>query len=392
MEIGDLLILERSGLDALLVRLRERGYRTVGPTLGDGAIVLDEIRSSQDLPEGWTDAQAPGQYRLERRDDQALFGYAVSPHSWKRFLLPPELVLWRAARDGRAFEVLDGSDGPRDLAFIGVRPCEVAAIRVQDQVFLEGPHVDPHYEARRKRVLVVAANCTRAGGTCFCASMDTGPRARAGFDVALTELPGRGRHELLLEVGSELGAAVAAELPHRPARAEDRALAEEAVARAASSMGRDLDTDGLAEALRRGYDHPRWDEVGARCLACANCTMVCPTCFCTTVVDVTDLSGENARRERKWDSCFGLEFSYIHGGPVRPSVGARYRQWLMHKLSAWHDQFGSSGCVGCGRCITWCPVGIDITEEARAVRATAGARSTGPAAPDPSRGGTDRGD
>jgi Fe-S oxidoreductase len=96
--------------------------------------------------------------------------------------------------------------------------------------------------------------------------------------------------------------------------------------------------------------------------------MVCPTCFCATVEDATDLTGSATERRRVWDSCFSQEFSYIHGGSVRTSAGARYRQWITHKLATWHEQFGVSGCVGCGRCITWCPVGIDITAEARAVR------------------------
>jgi ferredoxin len=393
MHVGDSVVLGRSGLDALLAGLRERGYRNIGPTRRDGAIVYDDIYTSRDLPEGLTDEQDAGRYRLKSRDDGALFGYATSPQSWKRFLHPAQLTLFRAERDGDAFVMVDHEASSPLLAFIGVRACELAAIGIQDRVFLKGPHVDPHYEARRRRIFVVAVNCTQAGGTCFCASLGTGPRVAAGFDLALTELPGGGSPELLLEVGSDAGAALAAGLPQRPARDEDAKAAEEAVGRAAAAMGRTLETAGLAEALQHSYAHPRWDDVGARCLACANCTMVCPTCFCTTVDDVTDLTGQTARRERKWDSCFGLDFSYIHGGAVRTSVGARYRQWLTHKLSTWYDQFGTSGCVGCGRCITWCPVGIDMTEEARAVRAPAGARSSGSAPPDPvPSGGAQRGD
>ena len=107
-----------------------------------------------------------------------------------------------------------------------------------------------------------------------------------------------------------------------------------------------------------------------RCLTCGNCTLVCPTCFCTNVEDVGDLTGDHAERWRVWDTCFSVDYSYIHGGSVRPSGRARYRQWLTHKLATWHDQFDSSGCVGCGRCITWCPVGIDITQEVAAIRET----------------------
>jgi ferredoxin len=125
--------------------------------------------------------------------------------------------------------------------------------------------------------------------------------------------------------------------------------------------------------LKANLEHPRWTEVAKRCLACTNCTLVCPTCFCSTVEDVTDLGGDQIGRERRWDSCFTLEFSYIHGGSVRRDGASRYRQWLTHKLAHWHDQFGSSGCVGCGRCISWCPVGIDITEEVAAIAAGAAA-------------------
>jgi ferredoxin len=105
--------------------------------------------------------------------------------------------------------------------------------------------------------------------------------------------------------------------------------------------------------------------------------MACPTCFCTTVDDVTDLTGSQAVRSRRWDSCFSMDFSYIHGGSVRSSGASRYRQWLTHKLASWQDQFGASGCVGCGRCITWCPVGIDLTEEVEAIRQDAERRRSG---------------
>jgi ferredoxin len=148
------------------------------------------------------------------------------------------------------------------------------------------------------------------------------------------------------------------------------AAAAAVVAQTASQMGRSLDTAGIKELLQGNPNHPRWDEVAERCLTCGNCTMVCPTCFCTTVEDHNDLTGTSAERVRKWDSCFTLDFSYVHGGSVRNSNKSRYRQWMTHKLASWIDQFGTSGCVGCGRCVTWCPVGIDITAEVAAIRAT----------------------
>jgi ferredoxin len=243
-------------------------------------------------------------------------------------------------------------------------------------VFLDGPEPDPCYAARRSAAFVIAVNCTAPGGTCFCVSMGTGPRANAGFDLSLTELTD-GDHRFLVEVGSADGDAVLAEIARAEASAADVDGAEALVADAASRMGRSMDAIGLRELLAASYEHPRWDEVAERCLTCANCTLVCPTCFCATVEDVTDLTGDHTERWRRWDSCFTADFSYIHGGSVRASGRSRYRQWLTHKLGTWHDQFGESGCVGCGRCITWCPVGIDLTEEIAALRGQSPPAPTG---------------
>jgi len=368
MKPGDTLVVEARELDALLGALRERGHTVLGPTVRDGAIVLGEIGAAKDLPVGWTDEQDGGRYRLRRREDGALFGYAVGAHAWKRYLHPPAVVRWRARRADAGFVAEPETAPPPRYAFMGVRPCELAAILVQDRVFLGGPFVDPAYRSRRESAFVLAVDCGFPAGTCFCASMGTGPKAGPGFDLALTEVIDGSRHELVVEVGTERGAEVAGAVPHRPAETADLEAARALVARAEGRMGRELDTDGLKDLLYRRYEDPRWDEVAKRCLGCANCTMVCPTCFCATVEDETDLLGTATERRRIWDSCFSQEFSYVHGGSVRTSGGARYRQWITHKLATWHDQFGVSGCVGCGRCITWCPVGIDITAEARAVR------------------------
>ena len=376
MDPGASLVIELEGLARLVGALGDRGFLVIGPTVRSGAIVYDVLESADDLPAGYTDVQEPGRYRLERRDDEARFGFAVGAQSWKRELLPPELQLWRAERgpDGE-FAIAPDAPAPPPLAFIGVRSCELHAIQIQDRVLVGGAHADDDYEARRRDAFIVAVNCGEAGGTCFCVSMQTGPKVGAGHDLALTELLDEDGHRFLVEIGSERGAQVADELPTRPAEPRDHEAAAHAVERAASQMGRSLDTAGLAELLQRNREHPRWEEVADRCLTCGNCTLVCPTCFCTTVEDVTDLAGGEAERQRLWDSCFTIDFSRMHGGAARVSAPSRYRQWMTHKLSTWWDQFDTSGCVGCGRCITWCPVGIDITEEAAAIRATDGAEA-----------------
>jgi ferredoxin len=363
-------VLTRDGLDALIAALGTAGYRVCGPTVRDQAIVYDDIDSTRDLPEGWTDEQDGGRYRLKRRDDKSLFGYVVGPHSWKKYLHPPRRALWSATRDESGITITPEPEPDTKFAFIGVRACELAAIAVQDRVFLEGKYLDPQYRARREGAFIVAVNCGEAGGTCFCVSMNTGPKATAGFDLSLTEIGDGNERVYLVEIGTDDGRAMLAALPQRDAVAADVAAADAAVAHAAAHMGRSMDTGGLRDLLLANLEHPRWDDVAERCLTCGNCTMVCPTCFCTSTEDSSDLTADSAEHTQRWDSCFTTDFSYIHGGSVRASPKARYRQWMTHKLATWWDQFDTSGCVGCGRCITWCPVAIDITEEARAIRAT----------------------
>ena len=368
LQVGDKVVLERQHLQQLLDVLSKRGYRILGPTVRDQAIMYDEVRSLEDLPAGWTDEQNAGTYRLKKRADNALFGYVVGPHSWKKFLLRPEVRLWQAKSGETGLKTVESKEETPRSAFIGVRSCELHAMAVQDKVFMAGEYVDQFYKSRRENLLVVAANCVQAGGTCFCTSMKTGPKATFGFDIAMTEVINTGRHYFVAEAGTEIGVAVLGEVTHREASEEEKAAADGAVEACSRQMSKTLNTAQIKELLYRNYENPRWEDAASRCLTCGNCTMVCPTCFCTTVEDYTDLSGQLAERRRRMDVCFTMDFSYIHGGSIRYSPKARYRQWMTHKLATWIDQFGVSGCVGCGRCITWCPVAIDITEEARAIR------------------------
>jgi len=368
LQVGYKFVVERQHIDQLLDALGNKGYRTLGPTVRDNAVALDELSSMSDLPIGWTDEQEGGKYRLKKRSDQSLFGFVVGPQSWKQFLLEPEMLLWRAKRSKSGLQISGENLQPKRSAFIGVRSCDLHAIAIQDKIFMGGDYADPSYKARRENAFLVAVNCVQAGGTCFCASMGTGPKATSGFDLALTEVADSKNHYFVVEVGSEAGAEVARNIPHREGLESEVEAAERLLRNCASQMGRKMETEGIKDLLYRNYNNPRWENVADRCLTCGNCTMVCPTCFCTTVEDYTDLSGNEVERRRRMDVCFTLDFSYIHGGSIRTSPKSRYRHWMIHKLATWIDQFGMSGCVGCGRCITWCPVGIDITEEARAIR------------------------
>jgi formate hydrogenlyase subunit 6/NADH:ubiquinone oxidoreductase subunit I len=358
------IILSKPLLQRVLDNLSEGGFQLIGPTVRAGAVILDSIRNISELPIGWALEQKAGSSHLVRTHATDYFGCTVGPHSWKRYLFPPHIDLLTAQRNGEGWTFEPPQDDSPPFAFIGVRSCDLHAISIQDDVFVNGAVSDPHYAYRRVRAFILAVNCNAAAPICFCTSMKTGPRVPAGFDLALTELP----ESFVIEIGSEAGSNALAGVDWQPASAFDQGRVTQITQRTERQIQRQVTTSDMQQLLYDRIDHPYWDSIAARCLSCGNCTMVCPTCFCSTVEDHSDLSGTNTSRTRVWDSCFILDFSHVHGGNSRPTIKSRYRQWMTHKLAAWIDQFGRSGCVGCGRCIAWCPVGIDITEELSTLR------------------------
>ena len=398
--VGTLLSIDTTQLQVLIDTLRNLGYRTIGPRIVDAAIVYGDLESIDQLPVGYIDHQDGGRYRLEKPEGAGagagFFDYAVGPDSVKKFLYPPRETLVESVRADGSWVMKEAEIDPTSLAVIGMRSCDLHALAIQDQVFLGGPYVDPGYQARRQNLFIVAVNCRRAAPTCFCHSMQTGPAVSGGFDLALTEV----NQHFVVEIGTPRGADVMAEIECVPcdlqevdeARMISYTLEQQLKKRDAKRVSNDdgkaprertLDTSNIHDLLLGNLEHPRWAQVAERCLACANCTMVCPTCFCASVEDVSDLGGDNVRRERAWDSCFTAEHSYMNTGTVRKTTASRYRQWLTHKLATWIDQYGTSGCVGCGRCITWCPVGIDLTEEVAAIRENKASAESGAVSGDP---------
>lgn len=364
-------VLQADDLDTLIQVVRDEGYQVLGPVLREGAIVYGQVNSASELPRGWTDEQEKGHYRTRRRNDSAFFGFAVGPHSWKQYLQLPDRQVWRARRTDNGIQVTEIVDEAPAVAFLGVRSCELHAMAIQDRVFIDDHYRNDSYVNRRANVFTIAVNCTSAAATCFCSSMETGPAVTLSSDLAMTEVIDGQDHYFLIGSDSYRGSQILGKLPVVPANARQLELAEQAIQKTVETLEagpRSFDSSDLKELLYRNLESPAWDEVAERCLSCANCTLVCPTCFCSTVEDRTDLEGQQAERRERWDSCFTGDFSYISGGAVRPDTRSRYRQWMSHKLATWHDQFDSSGCVGCGRCIAWCPVGIDLTEQVARIR------------------------
>jgi ferredoxin len=359
--------LARDQIDRLLDALRSAGYRCVGPVVQDGAIQFRDWPDSCALSAGWRDAQSPGTYRLQRSDTPRQFAWANGPQALKPFLFSPRETLWQVARitDGRLdFKPAEAAK-TQPLAVIGVRACDVAALRLQDAHFLDSTSRDPQYAARRESLFLIAVNCTHPAATCFCVSTGDGPAVpdnATGCDLILDELD----DGFSVTSASACGEAIAAGLDLRPITAAQTSTISGQHTRACNQQ-RALPSRDLRSLFAGRLDHPRWADVAARCLSCGNCTSVCPTCFCHSDHDLPAIDGSGSTHYREWDSCFTQGHSYIHGITIRADTRLRYRQWLTHKLGSWHDQYGRSGCVGCGRCISWCPVGIDITAEVAAL-------------------------
>lgn len=355
------MFLAHADLEALVAVLR-REHRVLAPQVRDGAIVLQELASVADLPWGVHDVQSAGRYRLEHTDSARCFDHGAPAQGLKPLAFVPEEVLWRSrqAEDGSlTFTVAD--EAPRPTAVLGARACDLAALQLLDQHFSYREHLDAAFTRRRRALFLVAVDCARPAATCFCASTGDGPAAGSGYDLALAELD----EGFVVRARSEPGFAVLDALPVRPATPAEQDRAAEQSRAAAAAQSRRLPAAAVAGSLLGRLEHPQWRLIAERCLSCGNCTAVCPSCFCHAETDETLLDDASCVEHcRHWDSCFGEQHSYLHGWVVRGEVRLRYRQWLTHKLDTWFEQFGRGGCVGCGRCIAWCPAGIDLTAEA----------------------------
>ena len=363
LDIGSTYAIKKTDFDSLLARLKEKGFQTLGPKIENASLVYGSISQLADLPQGYASEQEAGHFRLTRTNHERYFDYVPGAHSWKQFLFPSRLELFTLRKnDGWTTEFPSAEQ--QKYAFIGVRGCELSAIQIQDGIFIRDDYTDPVYEKRRQNLFILTVNCLQPAGACFCTSLQTGPKAAPGFDLSITELD----DVFLLEIGSEMGRLILQGLPVEAASAFLLQAAQKGLERATRQIKRELDTSDLPELMLNSLDHAHWHTIAERCLSCGSCTQVCPTCFCWDTVDTSDLLGHETKRERIWDSCFNIGYSYQAGGNTRPTIHARYRQWLSHKLGTWKEQYGTLGCVGCGHCIVWCPAGIDLTKEVPAFR------------------------
>jgi hypothetical protein len=289
-----------------------------------------------------------------------------------KIIYAPQQALVRFVKSDKGYKAEEDAGAITDRALLAVHPCDLHGLLVLERTFL-GQMKDAAYERVRSRATVVGLNCQNVGEKCFCASFGTGPffgfwmqqGPPFGCDAILTDLGER----FLVETFGEKGDMLFVKVKSSPPSLDDIGEKFKREAAAKERFRKTLNTRDLPALMRRNLYHPTWRITGeGKCLSCANCTNVCPTCFCYDTWDKAQLDLSVIERVRRWDSCQDERFAEVHGGNFRSTREARLRQFVCHKLSYWVEQYGCFGCVGCGRCMTWCPTGIDLTEIAAEIR------------------------
>ena len=310
-------------------------------------------------------------------------GYAFDrPASWSdvqmdypRTILPPRKFFLPPREATFAF---DARDGYRDLlreaavrrVLFGVHAYDIFGLNILDRVFAEGKFADPYYIARRQNTAIIGIDF-QPDDKHFARSMNA-DFVDSGFDLFLSDI---GDHFLVL-VGTSRGddmVVMSGCLLEQPTEADFAEYKRRSGLRRAAYHTQ-VELGDLPEILEMEYHSQVWDDVATRCLSCGSCSMVCPTCYCFDVNDEVGLEGRSGQRIRSWDSCLFKTHALVAGGEnFRQSRASRIKFRFYHKQRGFVAEYGRPSCVGCGRCATACPAGIDIITVIKTIRGQADA-------------------
>lgn len=252
----------------------------------------------------------------------------------------------------------EAPDSSEKRAVFWIRPCDAQSYSILDKLF-GWDYPDPYYQNRREATTLVGLACEDPCANCFCTSLGGGPAAEEHLDALMFDLGDVFYLKTLTEKGEELAGAADSVLD----KADDASVkaAGKQADEAEGKISRKIDTQGIPEKLPGLYGSPFWEQFSDRCLGCGICTFLCPTCHCFDIQDETDHF--DGRRARMWDTCMFCEYSlHASGHNPRPTRKERTRNRISHKYSYYPENFGVIACVGCGRCINFCPVNIDILD------------------------------
>jgi ferredoxin len=325
-------ILPKHSLKAWVERLRAT-HRVVAPQETYGQFIFEEIGTADDV----------------------VLDYHTSVLPPRKYLLPPREDLF--SFNAKTMEMSPLIEEIEPTVIMALHTCDLHAITLLDKIQGTG-HADQHYQARRRKTTLVSVECLKpCMEHAFCKSMGT-LSVPDGFDVHLTDLGDR----YAVEIGSEQGEQLieGSNLFWEPIEADYDRVNEVMAGKWPNFDYRlDCDVTELPDLLGASQDSALWDEVGDACLACGQCTKVCPTCYCFDVLDEIDLKLEHGKRFRVWDSCLIEKFAVVAGGhDFRSSQARRLRHRFMRKGKYQFEAYGLLGCVGCGRCALSCPAHI----------------------------------
>ncbi len=273
----------------------------------------------------------------------------------KSLFLPQSEVLLRYK--SRVNRLEEDITTPKPRIIMGIRPCDATALTLLDTVFDQEDYRDPYWSAKRDATLLIGMGCVEPPQTCFCTTVGYGPFSHAGLDAMITEVV----DSYMVEVFSDRVNELFSDLPIASQAQEN--LVNDIQLRAKKSMSPAFETTNLKGTLDQIFESDYWEKIAESCLGCGICTFLCPTCFCFDIVDEV----QRNERVRNWDTCmFRIYSQEASGHNPRPTRSERTRQRLMHKFSYWLDHIGKIGCTGCGRCVRYCPVGLDIRAMLRA--------------------------
>ena len=277
----------------------------------------------------------------------------------KDFFFPQTENLMEFKTSGKYIEILDTTSESEDFVIFGVRACDVKSFDVLDRVFLSEP-VDSYYASRREHGVIVSVACTKPSETCFCKTFGIDPAEPAG-DVTVWKT----ETDLYFKANTDKGQALMTKLEALTEDATDEAVNQqkEKISAIMNKLPlKDLTTDAFGGGkTQKFFNAPQWDELSQACLGCGTCTFVCPTCQCYDIKDFN--TGNGVIRYRCWDSCMYSEFTRMAHGNNRLTQKERFRQRFMHKLVYYpENNDGMFSCVGCGRCISKCPISMNIVK------------------------------
>ncbi|MEW6070064.1 MAG: 4Fe-4S dicluster domain-containing protein [Candidatus Thermoplasmatota archaeon] len=288
------------------------------------------------------------------------YEYSNSTIPPKQIIFPQSEVLFKFQLTRKITELQVPVTEGKEKIILWLRPCDAKSFLILDKIF-DSEYKDNNYINKRKTTTLVGLSCNSPSSNCFCTSIKGSPFSKENLDVLFTELDKSYYVEVITKKGEEL----IEKAPRLFSEVSKEASIKkvELQAEAERKIVRSVEVNKITEKLKAIYESAFWDSIGEKCIACGICAYLCPTCHCFDINDEVSITRAKGARIRTWDYCTHQLYTLQASGfNPRPTQKYRVRNRVYHKFKYFQDNFNSTGCVGCGRCVEYCPVNIDVSE------------------------------